>query len=161
MWSLNQFPRENNRVASLTHTHHFTRSLWNCKIIQIQVVNVSLCISISQVPKYTSYSRRIVPYSHWGTSSTSMNHKIFKQTAAGCKHYKHGATFEAPLYLLLGWGVHLSFLILIINPSRFNGLTFLLKCDQTRVVAYVPLLGRIRSSRSSADITILVALIFT
>ena len=24
VWSLNQFPRENNRVASLTHTHHFT-----------------------------------------------------------------------------------------------------------------------------------------
>ena len=24
VWFLNQFPRENNRVASLTHTHHFT-----------------------------------------------------------------------------------------------------------------------------------------
>ena len=24
VWSLNQFPRENNREASLTHTHHFT-----------------------------------------------------------------------------------------------------------------------------------------
>ena len=24
VWSLNQFLRENNRVASLTHTHHFT-----------------------------------------------------------------------------------------------------------------------------------------
>ena len=102
MWSLNQFPRENNRVASLTHTHHFTRSLWNCKIIQIQVVNVSLCISISQVPKYTSYSRRIVPYSHRGTSSTGMNHKIFEQTTEGYKHCRHEAIFKAPLYLLLG-----------------------------------------------------------
>ena len=24
VWSLNQFPRENNCVTSLTHTHHFT-----------------------------------------------------------------------------------------------------------------------------------------
>ena len=24
VWSLNQFPRENNRVALLTYTHHFT-----------------------------------------------------------------------------------------------------------------------------------------
>ena len=24
VWSLNQFPKENNRVASLTHTHNFT-----------------------------------------------------------------------------------------------------------------------------------------
>ena len=24
VWSLNQFPMENNHVASLTHTHHFT-----------------------------------------------------------------------------------------------------------------------------------------
>ena len=24
VWSLNQFLRENNRVVSLTHTHHFT-----------------------------------------------------------------------------------------------------------------------------------------
>ena len=131
------------------------------QIIQIKVLNVSLCISISRVPKDTSCSRQIFPFSHWGTSSTGMNHKIFEQTPKGYKHYRHEATFKAPLYLRLGRGVHLSFLILIINPSRFNGLTFLLKCDQTRVVAYVPLLGRIRSSRSSNDITILVALIFT
>ena len=86
--------------------------------IQIEVVNVSLCISISQVPKDTPCSRWIVPFSHWGTSSIGMNHKIFEQTVEGHKHYRHGAIFKAPLYL--GQEIHLSFLILIINPSRFN-----------------------------------------
>ena len=33
VWSLNQFPRENNHVASLTHTLHFTMmSLFFLKI---------------------------------------------------------------------------------------------------------------------------------
>ena len=135
--------------------------LWNCKIKQIKVVNLSLCISISQVPKDKSYSRWIFHFSHRGISSTGMNHKIFEQTIEGYKHFWHRATFEAPLYLSLRWGVHLSFLILIIDPSRFNWLIFLLKCDRTKVAAYVPPLGRIRSSRSSTDIIILITLIFS
>ena len=135
--------------------------LWNYKIIQIKVVNVSLCISISQVLKDTSCSRRIFPFSHQGTFSIGMNRKIFEQTTEGYKHCRYRATFEATLYLHLGWGVHLSFLILIINPSRVNLLIFLLKCDRTKVAAYVPPLGRIRSSHNSTDITILTALIFS
>ena len=116
-----------------------------------KMVNVSLCISISQVPKDTSCSRWIFSFPIRVHLPLAWAIKSLNKTIAGHICPEHRATQESALFLPL---------ILIINLSGFNWLNFLLKCGKAKVVAYVSPLGRIRSSRSSIDI-FFIALIFS
>ena len=116
-----------------------------------KMVNVSLCISISQVPKDTSYSRRIFSFPIGVHFPLAWAIKSLNDTWRAMRVANIEQPFmdpEASLYLPLGWGVYPSFLTLITNLSRLNWLIFLLKCDRAKVAAYVPPLGRIKSSRS-------------
>ena len=108
-----------------------------------KMVNISLCISISQVPKDTSCSRQVFSLPIGVHLPLSRAIKSLNKTIAGHACCKHKVTQEGAWFLSL---------ILILNPSGFNWLSFLLKCDQAKVVAYVPPLGRIKSSLSSTNI---------
>ena len=68
---------------------------------------------------------------------------------------KHRTTFCGSWGTLISssWTRSLSFYLDPDNkPNRLNWLIFLLKCDRAKVAAYVPPLGRIRSSCSSTNI---------
>ena len=108
-----------------------------------KIVNVSLYISISQVPKDTSCSRWIFSFPFVVHLPQVWAVKSLNKTIVGHVRCKRRVTRE---------GACLLSLILIINLTKFNWLIFLLKCNRPKVATYVPLLGRIRSSRSSTDI---------
>ena len=104
-----------------------------------RMVNVSLCISISQVSKDTSCSRQIFSFPIGVCLPLAWAIKSLNKTIVGTCF----ANIEQPkrVYTFFRW-----------SWSQTNRLIFLLKCDGAKVATYVPPLQRIRSSRSSTDI---------
>ena len=104
-----------------------------------RMVNVSLCISISQVSKDTSCSRQIFSFPIGVCLPLAWAIKSLNKTIVGTCF----ANIEQPkrVYTFFHW-----------SWSQTNQLIFLLKCDGAKVATYVPPLQRIRSSLSSTDI---------
>ena len=108
-----------------------------------KMVNVILCISLSQVSKDTSCSRRIISFPIRVHLPLAWATKSLNKTTAGHACCKHKVSQKGACFLPL---------ILIINQSGFNWLIFLWRYDRAKVASYIPPLGRIRSSCSSTDI---------
>ena len=57
VWSLNQFLRENNRVVSLAHTHHFT--------IMILFLKINFCMFLPFITNWLSNWAGLLGLSNW------------------------------------------------------------------------------------------------